>query len=147
MMVPLGIAFAVVVMAVVFVLLLRRQLREKYAILWLVIGLAILVLGVFPHLLVALARFLDVLVPSNLLFALTIVLLIGVALHLSWELSTAEEQIRRVAEEAAIARTDQETLITRVAALEALNARTPGRRVPPDGPTDDGRGGSGPAHE
>ena len=35
-------------------------------------------------------------VPANLLFSLAIVLLLGVALHLSWELSQAEDEIRRV---------------------------------------------------
>src|SRR3546814_6177670 len=58
----------------------------------------------------ALARLLGVIVPSNLLFALAIALLIGVSLHLSWELSRAEEEIRRVAEEVAIMRADLDEL-------------------------------------
>ena len=48
MIVPLGIAFALGVLAVIIVLLVRRQLREKYAVLWLVIGLATLLLAIFP---------------------------------------------------------------------------------------------------
>ena len=32
-------------------MLLARKLREKYAVMWLVIGLAVLVLGIFPQLL------------------------------------------------------------------------------------------------
>jgi hypothetical protein len=121
MIAPVGIAFALIVLAIIITLLLRRQLREKYAVLWLVIGLATLVLAVFPELLVWLAGVLGVAVPSNLLFALSLALLIGVTLHLSWELSTAEEEIRRVAEDVAILRAD----------VEALQARAP---APPEDP-------------
>ena len=110
MIVPLGIAFALVVLAVILILLLRRQLREKYAVLWLVIGLATLLLAVFPGLLFWLAEILGVQVASNLLFALSLALLIGVTLHLSWELSTSEEEVRRVAEEVAILRAEMDNL-------------------------------------
>jgi hypothetical protein len=103
---PIGVGFALVVLTIILILLARRRLREKYALLWLVIGLAILVLAAFPSLLGGLANALGVEVPSNLFFALSIALLIGVALHLSWELSTAEEEIRRLAEEVAIVRAD-----------------------------------------
>jgi hypothetical protein len=117
MIVPIGIGFALVILAIIITMLMRRQLREKYALLWLLIGIAMLVLAVFPDLLGAFAGLLGVIVPSNLLFALAVALLIGVTLHLSWELSHAEEEIRRVAEEVAILRT----------AVEELHARDEGR--------------------
>lgn len=110
MIVPIGIAFAVVILAIIITLLMRRHLREKYAVMWLLIGVAMLILALFPDLLGALAGALGVIVPSNLLFALAVALLIGVTLHLSWELSHAEEEIRRVAEEVAILRADLEQL-------------------------------------
>lgn len=124
MIVPVGIAFALIVLAIILTLLVRRQLREKYALLWLVIGLAILALAVFPGLLVGLAGALGVEVPSNLLFALAVALLIGVTLHLSWELSTAEEEIRRVSEEVAILRAEIDALSTRQHAAEARPSST-----------------------
>ena len=110
MIVPIGIAFALVILALIVTMLMRRHLREKYAVMWLLIGAAMLVLALFPDLLGALAGLLGVIVPSNLLFALAVALLIGVTLHLSWELSRAEEEIRRVAEEVAILRADVEKL-------------------------------------
>lgn len=110
MIIALGVIFALSVLAIIFVLLLRRQLREKYAIMWLVIGLTILVLALFPGLLIGLSALLNVEVPSNLIFALALVLLVGVTLHLSWELSQAEDEVRRVAEEVALLRTDVEDL-------------------------------------
>jgi hypothetical protein len=106
----LGVVFALGVLAVIFWLLLTRRLREKYAFLWLVIGLAMLLLTVFPGLLEGLANLVGVEVPANLLFILALALLIGVTLHQSWELSTAEDEIRRVAEEVAILRAEIERL-------------------------------------
>lgn len=110
MIVPVGIAFALVILALIVTMLMRRHLREKYAVMWLLIGAAMLVLALFPDLLGALAGLMGVIVPSNLLFALAVALLIGVTLHLSWELSRAEEELRRVAEEVAILRADVERL-------------------------------------
>lgn len=106
----LGIALAVVMLVVVTWMLLIRALREKYAVLWIAIGIVILVLSVWPGLLAAVAGVVGIALPSNLLFVLSITLLLGVALHLSWELSRAEEEIRRVAEEVAILRGQQEAM-------------------------------------
>ncbi len=110
MIAVLGVVFAVGVLAVIVSMLLRRQLREKYAVLWLIIGIAMLVLTLFPDLLVELAAILGVEVPANLLFVLALALLIGVTLHQSWELSTAEDETRRVAEEVAILRAEVASL-------------------------------------
>lgn len=114
MIVFFGIALALVIIVLVVWMLLTRRLREKYAALWLLIGFAVLLLGIFPQLLLGLTRALGVELPANLLFAIAIVLLLGVALHLSWELSQAEEEIRRTAEEVTILRTQLEQLALRV---------------------------------
>jgi len=113
-----GIALAVLILVIVTWMLLVRALREKYAIIWLTIGFATLVLGVFPGLLAWVASALGVALPSNLIFAMAILLLLGVALHLSWELSRAEEEVRRLAEEAAISRAGLEAVEIRVRELE-----------------------------
>lgn len=124
MIIAAGIAFALIVVTLIVVMLLRRQLREKYAILWLLIGVTILVLSIFPSLLIGLSSFVGVAVPSNLIFALSIVLLVGVTLHLSWELSQAEDEIRRVAEEVAILRAAVESLSERADAPGADDAES-----------------------
>lgn len=134
MIVYLGVAFALGVLAVIFWLLLTRRLREKYAILWLVIGLAILVLTLFPALLDGLAQLVGVEVPANLLFVLALALLIGVTLHQSWELSTAEDEVRRVAEEVAILRAEVEELRKSAGLTDAED-----RRIADDGAAADQR--------
>lgn len=105
---------ALLIVVVIFEMLRRKVLREKYAALWLVVGLATLVLAAFPQLLAAIAQALGVQVPSNLLFALSILLALGVCLHLSWEISVVEDETRVLAEEAAILRADLERLEARL---------------------------------
>lgn len=130
MIVPVGISFALAVLGLIFVLLLRRKLREKYAALWLVIGFAILLVAIFPGLLVWLTDVMGVQVASNLLFAMSLALLIGVTLHLSWELSTSEDEVRRVAEEIAIMRGE-------IDALRRASDAAAGRSSQPEEPAQD----------
>ena len=91
-------------------LLRRRQLREKYAALWLVLGVGMLVLVVFPGVLTGLAALVGVAVPVNLLFFIALLTLLAVAVHLSWELSRVEEETRSLAEEVALLRFEIEQL-------------------------------------
>ena len=86
--------------------------------------LATLVLAAFPQLLALTARLLGVQVPSNLLFAMTILLALGVCLHLSWEISVVEDETRTLAEEAAILRTHIERLEARLDAELAAPSPT-----------------------
>lgn len=99
---------SLLVLAAIFELLRRRQLSEKYTVLWLLVGLAVLVLTIFPGVLTALSHLTGIAVPSNLLFLVSIVFLTGVGLHLSWELSKLENETRRLAEELALLRLDVE---------------------------------------
>lgn len=113
-----GAIVVLLMLTVIVVLLSKRQLAEKYAVLWLTIGIAGLIVVVFPGLLNWLTRVLHIELPSNLLFGGAILLLVGVALHLSWELSQAESEIRRLAEDSAINTLEVERLARRVVALE-----------------------------
>ncbi|MGO4190900.1 DUF2304 domain-containing protein [Arthrobacter sp. YAF17] len=101
---------ALAIVGLVAEMLRRKKLREKYAIWWLVVGIATLVLAAFPQLLVAVAQIVGVQLPSNLLFILSILMLLGVCLHLSWEISVVEEETRVLAEEVAILRTQVERI-------------------------------------
>ncbi len=131
MIIAVGIALSLFILALVFWMLLTRRLREKYAVMWIVIALSVLLLGIFPQLLLWATALLGVQVPANLLFALAITLLLGVSLHLSWELSQAEDEIRRVAEEAALSRAEIDRLDSRIAALEAQHRGSGADSAPP----------------
>lgn len=126
-----GYAFAIgaCVLLVVFLfsLLRTRRMREKYAILWIILALAVCVIGAFPGSVAALARVLGVQTPSNLLFALAIVVLLLVSIQLSTELTSSEEETRKLAEEIALLRFD----VDRLAAERPGDAADdPGPQVP-----------------
>lgn len=86
----------------VFSLLRRGALREKYAVLWLLFSGAALFFALFPPALDWISDVVGVAAPVNLLFFVTIVLLVLVAVQLSYELSRHEARIRRLAEEVAL---------------------------------------------
>ncbi|WP_154605773.1 DUF2304 domain-containing protein [Arthrobacter sp. AQ5-05] len=113
-------AFLLALAIVVFVLemLRRKKLREKYATLWLVVGALTVVLAAFPRLLNIASDLIGVQLPSNLLFILSILLLLGVCLHLSWELSVLEDETRTLAEEVAILRVQIEDVAQKVSSTE-----------------------------
>jgi len=100
----LGAIASILTFAFVFWLMRRGVLREKYAVLWLLMSGAALVFSVFPGALRGVSNALGVETPSNLLFFIAIVLLILVAVQLSYELSRHEARIRRLAEEIALLR-------------------------------------------
>ncbi|MDR0959067.1 MAG: DUF2304 domain-containing protein [Propionibacteriaceae bacterium] len=102
----------------VLLLLRSRKLKEKYAALWIIVGVLSVILACFPRLLFWAARFVGIEVPSNLLFALALLLVLSVCLHLSLEVSRQEERLRRLAEEAAIQREETERCVR---ALRRLN--------------------------
>jgi hypothetical protein len=93
---------ALITFVFVIDLLRRGVLREKYAVLWLFFSGAALLLAIFPAVLVWLTGVLGVAEPVNLLFFVTIVLLVLVSVQLSYELSRHEARIRRLAEEVAL---------------------------------------------
>lgn len=101
---------ALAIVGLVVEMLRRKKLREKYAVLWLIVGVATLVLAAFPRLLNVVAEVVGVQLPSNLLFAMSILMLLGVSLHLSWEISVVEDETRTLAEEVAILRVQVEAL-------------------------------------
>ena len=93
---------AVITFVFVFSLLRRGILREKYAVLWLLFSGAALFFAIFPSTLTRLASLIGVAAPVNLLFFVTVVLLVLVSVQLSYELSRHEARIRRLAEEVAL---------------------------------------------
>ncbi len=89
---------------VMFELLRRRQVKEKYAVLWLGVGMAMLILAIFPGLLDLVANGIGVKSGPNLLFLVTGLVLLLVCVHLSWEVSRLEDRSRGLAEELGLLR-------------------------------------------
>ncbi len=97
-----GLAGAILLLAFVVELLRRGILRERFAALWLAVGLLLGIVALFPQMLGALARTFGFEVPSNLLFFTAILFLLLVAVQLSHEVSRLEARTRRLAEDLAL---------------------------------------------
>lgn len=102
----LALVGAVVAVVLIVELLRRRQLTEKYAAIWLLVGGGIIVLAVWPSLLTRASQLVGIQVPSNLLFFGAGLVLLLVCLQLSREASRLEEETRTLAEELALLRQD-----------------------------------------
>ena len=98
----LAVGASVLTFIFVFVLLRRGVLREKYAVLWLLVSGVAFLFAVIPGALRWVSDLLGIETPSNLLFFVTVVLLVLVSVQLSYELSRHEMRIRRLAEEVAL---------------------------------------------
>jgi hypothetical protein len=97
-----GIIGALLMASVVLRLVLRRRLLVKYASLWLVISVVLVVMAVIPGSLRGLSHLLGFQVPSNLLFFCGFVLLLFVTVQVSVELTGVERRVQRLAEELAL---------------------------------------------
>lgn len=98
----LAIVASLATFVFVFLLLRRGVLQEKYAALWLLVSGTALILALIPDALRVISQVLGIETPSNLLFFVTVVLLVLVSVQLSYELSRHEMRIRRLAEEIAL---------------------------------------------
>lgn len=129
----LGISFLTVA-AIVF-LMRSRRIREKYAAAWILLAVAVVVVGVFPDVLATVARFLGVQTPINLLFLVGVVILLVVSVQFSVEISKLEEETRTLAEEVALLRRDLEDGLAAATGRDA--AAPPATPTPADAPDAD----------
>ncbi|MGK5740693.1 DUF2304 domain-containing protein [Micromonospora sp. URMC 103] len=97
-----------ILLGTIIELLRRRQLREKYGMLWFGVLLIVIPLSLFPRLLDNVAELLGVASGVSLVLFLGIVFLLLVCVHLSWEVSALEEETRTLAEDFALLRAEIE---------------------------------------
>ncbi|WP_194397795.1 DUF2304 domain-containing protein [Microbacterium atlanticum] len=97
-----GIAGAVLMLSVVIELLRRRRLRERHAVWWLIATTLAVIAGLFPGLLVWVADLVGVVLPANLVFFVSIGMLVLVAIQHSAELTDLESETRVLAERTAL---------------------------------------------
>jgi hypothetical protein len=108
--VMLGLIGSCVTLGLLFEMLRRRQLREKYAVFWVVVAVCTLVIAIFPSLLARASNALGVAVPSNLLFFVASMVLFVVSVQHSSELGRLEERNRTLAEELGLLKVRLESL-------------------------------------
>jgi hypothetical protein len=96
-----GIFAAVLALVAIVELMRRGTLRERHALWWFIGGILALVIAVFPQTLQWAADVLGIVVPTNLVFFVSIGLLFLVSLQYGAELTRVEEKMRVLAERSA----------------------------------------------
>jgi hypothetical protein len=109
----IALVLAIVTITVLVELLRRRQLRQKYVLTWIVVGVVVAAIAISPGTFNRAAKAMGVINPADLLVVLAALFLLLVCVHLSWEVGRLEERSRRLAEELALVRNDVDRLSSR----------------------------------
>jgi hypothetical protein len=100
----LGISGSAIILLTLFEMMRRHRLREKYALIWAMVALAVITVAAAPALLVKTSEALGLEVPANLLFFAAAIVILVLTLQHSSELSRLEERTRTLAVEVALLR-------------------------------------------
>jgi hypothetical protein len=96
------IALAVVVCVVIFELVRRKRLMERYAILWLIAGVTVLVLALWKGLLTTLSHAVGIYYPPSALFGVAFLFVLVMLVHFSTTLSRLADQNKVLAQRLAL---------------------------------------------
>lgn len=96
------IGLCLILLFIIFELIRRRKLKEKYALLWLVTGISMLLLAVFRGLLIWITKLFGISLPSNAVLLFGIFFIILINLHLCLVISNHGEQIKKIAQALAL---------------------------------------------
>ena len=116
-LVAFGVAIAVILLLLVLELVRRRRLQERYAILWILTALVLLVLSIWRGALESMAGMVGIAYAPALLFAITAFFVVIVLLHYSTVISRLSQQNTSLAQAVAL-------LEQRVRRLEEKPTRT-----------------------
>ena len=104
----IALVAALVTLTVIIELSRRSQLRNKYTVVWLLVGLVIAVFAIAPGMFNYIAHGVGVKSPPNLLVVVAALFLLMVCVYLSWEAGRQEDKTRVLAEEVALLRNELE---------------------------------------
>lgn len=95
------VVLAALLLTCIIELVFRRRLQLKYSLMWLVFGLLLIVVALFPGIVTGLAGLLGFLAPSNLVLFAAVFCLLLICLSLtvivSWQSRDIRSLIQRVA--------------------------------------------------
>jgi hypothetical protein len=117
-----AIVFSLLVFGLVFEMVRRRRLRERYAILWLSAALVLIVLAAWTGLLRSVSSALGIKTPSNAFFVIAFAFTLLLLLHLSSLVSRFADESHVLAQRLAL-------LEQRLRAMEAATGGRPPREA------------------
>jgi hypothetical protein len=126
-----AVVVTALLVGVVLELVRRRRLVERYALLWMLVSVALLVLAIWNQLLASAADLLHIAVPANFLFIAAFGVAFVLLLHFSIATSRLSEETRILAQE--IARLDEELRAAQAAGANGDGAGVGGTARPAAG--------------
>ncbi len=96
------VAAAIAIFALIFELVRRKHLMERYALLWLLAGVTVLVLGIWQGLLTKLSNAVGIYYPPAALFAVAFLFVLLLLLHFSIAISRLSDQNKILAQRLAL---------------------------------------------
>lgn len=96
-----------IIFSIVFILFLlnlvrNNKLDEKYSILWLIFGIIILIVSIFPELIIKIAELFNVYYPPALLLLFAILILGTYIVHITITITKQNKMIVKLTQEIAI---------------------------------------------
>lgn len=98
----LVVIIAVAAFVTVLVLVRRRRLKERYALIWLLVGAGMIILVLARPLLDSISEALGIESGTTTLFLIAILVILGILLQMSISLSELEDKLRDLAEALAL---------------------------------------------
>ena len=118
-----AVLITVLLFGLVLELVRRRRLVERYALLWMLAAVALLVLAIWRDLLEIGSDFLGIAVPANALFLVAFAVVFVLLLHFSVATSRLGDETKILAQE--VARLDEELRRMRASRDGSQGARVP----------------------
>ncbi|MBW2020578.1 MAG: DUF2304 domain-containing protein [Deltaproteobacteria bacterium] len=103
-----ALAIGIAIFLFILEMVRRRKLREEYSWLWLLTGCGIIVLVIWYDLLVLITELIGAVLPTTTLFLFGMIFLMLIALHYSIKISAMTDQVRKLAQELAILKAEED---------------------------------------
>lgn len=101
-----AIIFAIIFELFILNLVRRNKLDEKYSILWILLGVIILILALFPNLIITIANWFNVYYPPTLMLLFALMILGTYIIHISIVITKQNKMIIKLTQELAIVKED-----------------------------------------
>ncbi|OXM14109.1 DUF2304 domain-containing protein [Paenibacillus herberti] len=118
-----GFAISLLFVGTILHLIRKRKLREQYALLWLALGMAMMVLSLFPSLLEDMARTLHVIYAPSLLYFIGLMGVLFLLLHQTIAVSSLTQKLISLTQTTALKQEQLYRLQLRVEELEGLSGQ------------------------
>lgn len=103
-----AIIFAIVFEIFILNLVRKNKLDEKYSILWIILGIIILIVAIFPNIIVKVADLFNVYYPPTLMLLFALMVLGAYIIHISIVITKQNKMIVKLTQELAIVKEKME---------------------------------------